>query len=88
MSKHESRKDRWQEVSPNELKSLFGRVYYSKDGWYAEVHYLDKDKFGVPHDSHYMTVGPYKRSRNAMMGAEEVARKLKREGKDINFFKD
>ena len=84
MSRHISRRDRWDQRGPTEHVSGPGlRVFFRKGAWWAEVAYRVRPE-GVPPDvltgwePQTDTLGPFKRPRNAMVEAERHATFLDR----------
>ena len=81
MSKHISRKDRWTRQDARRYSSALGEVSYGPDGWYALLAYrmmLPPDgPSGLPSwTPHRQRLGPFKRSRNAMVALEREAAAL------------
>jgi hypothetical protein len=74
MTKHISRKQRWTRHSPKEYSSSRGKVVYERNGWYAAVIYRTLALTEAGHaqwERHEFRLGPFKRSRNAMVALEE-----------------
>jgi len=87
MSKHVPRKARWTQVSPKEYRAVFGVVRYHARAWEGTVFYELREQNApdgaiVRWRPEMMTVGRYKRPRNAMMAVEERAREVRRRYQD------
>jgi hypothetical protein len=83
MSKHESRKSRWAQVSSKEYRALFGVVRYQAGAWEGTViyelwHEAGPDEPLPRWEPQRASAGRFKRPRNAMMEVEEKARALRR----------
>jgi hypothetical protein len=92
MSRHIPRSERWERVSPTELRSGKGlAARYYKRAWWAEVAYRLMPEEMPPGvvlawEPHADTLGPFKRERNAMVEAERHATMLQnRHGERIEF---
>jgi hypothetical protein len=92
MSRHVSRRDRWQAEGPTQHRSVDGLVVRRIKGvWWAEIAYqvLAAEAPASPPASwqaHHERIGPFKRPRNAMVEAERYATLLRnRHGERIQF---
>ena len=87
MSKHISRKQRWNQQTPKRYVAALGRVVYEEQAWYGVFNY----RLRQPQQAgtavwmdHTQRLGPFKRPRNAMVALEREVTHLKnRHGKDI-----
>jgi hypothetical protein len=85
MSKHISRKQRWQQQTVNRHASDLGVVFYEQNGWYALLDYRlrSKEPSAMPvWLAHQARLGPFKRPRNAMVALEREAAMLKNRHED------
>jgi hypothetical protein len=89
MSKHVGRKQRWAQQNASTYLSNLGKVIYDRNGWYSLLDYKTRnlpDTEGgyatwLPHSRR---LGPFKRSRNAMVALEREATFLRNHhGKNI-----
>lgn len=89
MSKHLSRKDRWQQTSAARYVSELGSVVHEKQGWFGLLDYRLQHPEATPQpvwEAHQQRIGPFKRPRNAMVDLEREAAMLKnRHGDRILF---
>jgi hypothetical protein len=91
MSRHISRKDRWNREGPGRYVSALRKVVYEQRAWYAVLEYrtivAPQREGGLPGwKAHSARLGPFKRPRNAMVALEEEATFLKnRHGDGIRF---
>jgi hypothetical protein len=83
MSRHVSRKERWEGRGPTTYRSVDRlQVRYEKGAWWAEVAYrvrAEEVPAGevVRWEPHFDQLGPFKRPRNAMVEAERHATALR-----------
>ncbi len=91
MSKHVSRKQRWNRDDAQHYSSTLGRVFYERTGWYALLDYRtlapsEGEKRLPTWITRHQRLGPFKRPRNAMIALEREATTLRnRHGTDILF---
>jgi hypothetical protein len=91
MSKHIGRSKRWTQQDSRAYTSALGRVVHERDGWYALLEYRTRvppeREGGLPSWlPHSRRMGPFRRSRNAMVALEQEATILKnRQGEGILF---
>ncbi len=91
MSKHVSRKERWNQEDRRTYRSEFGSVVYDRDGWYSHLDYrtlaAPEMPGGLPSwRPQHQRLGPFKRPRNAMVALEQEVTILRnRHGKDVLF---
>jgi len=91
MSKHTGRRQRWMRHDARMYSCAFGKVAYQQDGWYSLLDYKirlpSEREAGLPSwQMHSQRLGPFKRSRNAMIALEREMTFLKnRHGADILF---
>jgi hypothetical protein len=82
MSRHIPRHERWAEHGPTEFRSGPGlRVFFERGVWWAAVSYRlrpDPPDLLAPWEPHADHLGPFKRSRNAMVAAERQETFLRR----------
>jgi hypothetical protein len=89
MSKHISRKQRWNQDIPSQYSSLLGKVVYQERAWYGLLDYQtrvasEKVSELAGWQEHHVRLGPFKRPRNAMVALEREATILKnRHGDDF-----
>jgi hypothetical protein len=89
MSKHVSRKERWNRLDSRRFVSELGQVLYEQNGWYALLDYRTlaslEVESGLPSwEKHQQRLGPFKRPRNAMIALErEVTSLRNRHGVNI-----
>ncbi len=95
MSRHVSRRDRWQSDGPAQYRSVEGLIVRRQKGqWWAEIAYRLRQAGTLPGEvplwqPHQDRLGPFKRSRNAMVEAERHATLLRnRHGDHVQFTAD
>src|SRR5205823_3762109 len=91
MSRHVSRKQRWQQENATSYTSAVGKVFYERGAWYGLLEYRTRAP-GEPESSlaqwvaHTDRLGPFKRPRNAMVALEREATFLQNHhGQDLLF---
>jgi hypothetical protein len=91
MSKHVSRKQRWNQEDPRTYRSEWGKIIYDHDGWYSLLSYrtlvASAAAGGLPSwEAFRQRLGPFKRPRNAMVALEQEVTVLRnRHGKNVLF---
>ena len=74
MSRHISRKQRWQQLSAKEYAAVEGRVVYRERAWFGIVKYKTRSDASADHmpewETHEQRLGPFKRPRDAMVAVE------------------
>jgi hypothetical protein len=91
MSRHVSRKDRWKPENAQRYVSAVGTVVYREKGWFGMLDYRTRtEREGGPPtwEQHTLMLGPFKRSRNAMVAVEREAAFLKNRHGDRVLFGD
>ncbi len=82
MSKHVSRKQRWNRQDSQRYSSSLGWVLYERNGWYAVLEYRtltapDHEGGLANWIAHTQRLGPFPRPRNAMIALEREATALR-----------
>jgi hypothetical protein len=87
MSRHVSRRERWDRQGTDRYRSADGLVVYRKKGeWWAEVAYQVLPAEAPAWQSFSDRLGPFRRPRNAMVEAERHATLLRnRHGDQVRF---
>lgn len=91
MSRHISRKERWQRNDARRYTSDLGAVVYERGAWHALLRYYVRTAPRQEHElpayaAHERRLGPFKRPRNAMLALEREATVLRnRHGDDVRF---